>query len=214
MKQEEKSLLSKGKIIDAAMKLFLEKGYETTTMQDIVETSGMSKGAIYHYFQSKQEIVVYLSNYEKERYTSRIKELTAHTEMTAQQKISQMIAYLFSNDTLSILTKEKWAEKVPFALLDTLRNSLNVLSGYLEEILRQGTANKEFDCKYPKELAGVLILLIDIWLDPSIVEGGYEEMCEKVDFIALLASRFDTPIFSAELTAQVKEGLRVYYACI
>ena len=52
MKQEEKSLLSKGKIIDAAMKLFLEKGYENTTMQDIVEASGMSKGAIYHYFKS------------------------------------------------------------------------------------------------------------------------------------------------------------------
>ena len=57
MKQEEKSLLSKGKIIDAAMKLFLEKGYENTTMQDIVEASGMSKGTIYHYFKSKQEIV-------------------------------------------------------------------------------------------------------------------------------------------------------------
>lgn len=211
MKQEEKSLLSKGKIIDAAMKLFLEKGYENTTMQDIVEASGMSKGAIYHYFKSKQEIVAYLSDYEKEQFTSRLKELVAHQGMTAQQKIRQIVAYLFSNDTLSTLTKEKWAEKVPFALLDTLRNSLNILSGYLEEILRQGTANKEFDCKYPKELAGVLILLVDIWLDPIIVESDYQEMCEKVDFIALLAAKFDTPVFNSELTAQVKEGLRRYY---
>ena len=70
MKQEEKSLLSKSKIIDAAMKLFLEKGYENTTMQDIVQASGMSKGAIYHYFKSKQEIVAYLSNYEKELFTA------------------------------------------------------------------------------------------------------------------------------------------------
>ena len=112
MKQEEKSLLSKGKIIDAAMKLFLEKGYENTTMQDIVEASGMSKGAIYHYFKSKQEIVAYLSDYEKEQFTSRLKELVAHPGMTAQQKIRQIVAYLFSNDTLSTLTKEKWAEKV------------------------------------------------------------------------------------------------------
>ena len=183
MKQEEKSLLSKGKIIDAAMKLFLEKGYENTTMQDIVEASGMSKGAIYHYFKSKQEIVAYLSDYEKEQFTSRIKELVVHPGMTAQQKIRQIVAYLFSNDTLSTLTKEKWAEKVPFAL----------------------------DCKYPKELAGVLILLVDIWLDPIIVESDYQEMCEKVDFIALLAAKFDTPVFNSELTAQVKEGLRRYY---
>lgn len=137
--------------------------------------------------------------------------MVAHQGMTAQQKIRQIVAYLFSNDTLSTLTKEKWAEKVPFALLGTLRNSLNVLSGYLEEILRQGTANKEFDCKYPKELAGTLILLVDIWLDPIIVESDYQEICEKVDFIALLAAKFDTPVFNSELTAQVKEGLRRYY---
>ena len=75
----------------------------------------------------------------------------------------------------------------------------------------RGTANKEFDCKYPKELASVLILLVDIWLDPIIVESNYQEMCEKVDFIALLAAKFDTPVFNSELTAQVKEGLRRYY---
>ena len=39
MKQEEKSFLSKGKIIDAAMKLFSEKGYENTTMQDLVQAT-------------------------------------------------------------------------------------------------------------------------------------------------------------------------------
>ena len=211
MKQEKKSALSKSKIIDAAMVLFLKKGYENTTMQDIVQASGMSKGAIYHYFTSKQEIVAYLSNYEKELFTNLFEKLVTHTNMTAQQKIAQIIAYFFSNEALPILTKEKWAEKVPFALLETLRNSLNVLSGYLEEILRQGTANGEFDCKYPKELASVLILLVDIWLDPIIVKSDYQEVCEKVDFIALLAAKFDTPVFNSELTAQVKEGLRRYY---
>ena len=92
-----------------------------------------------------------------------------------------------------------------------MRNSLNVLSVYLEEILRQGIANEEFDCKYPKELAGVLVLLVDIWLDPAIAESDYQEMCKKVDFIALLAAKFDTPIFNEDLTVQVKEGLRRYY---
>ena len=41
---------------------------KTLPMQDIVQASGMSKGAIYHYFKSKQEIVAYLSNYEKELF--------------------------------------------------------------------------------------------------------------------------------------------------
>ena len=36
-------------------------------------------------------------------------------------------------------------------------------------------------------------------------------MCKKVDFIALLAAKFDTLIFNEKLTVQVKEGLRRYY---
>ena len=141
MKQEEKSFLSKGKIIDAAMKLFSEKGYENTTMQDLVQASGMSKGAIYHHFKSKQEIVAYLTNEEKERFTNSLRELASCGELTARQKIGRIIASLFSDAALSALAKEKWAEKVPFALLDTLRNSVNILSGCLEDILRQGVEN-------------------------------------------------------------------------
>ena len=39
------------KILEVSLKLFSEKGYEKTTMQDIVNALGMSKGAIYHHFK-------------------------------------------------------------------------------------------------------------------------------------------------------------------
>lgn len=46
------------RILDASMKLFLEKGYENTTIQDIVDELGdLSKGAIYHHFKSKEDII-------------------------------------------------------------------------------------------------------------------------------------------------------------
>ena len=43
------------KILDVSMRLFTEQGYEHTTIQDIVDALGMSKGAIYHHFKSKEE---------------------------------------------------------------------------------------------------------------------------------------------------------------
>ena len=46
MKQEEKSLLSRNKILEASGALFAEKGFDSTTMQDIMARSGLSKGAI------------------------------------------------------------------------------------------------------------------------------------------------------------------------
>ena len=46
------------KILDVAQKLFLEQGYEQTTIQDIVDNlGGMTKGAVYHHFKSKEEII-------------------------------------------------------------------------------------------------------------------------------------------------------------
>ena len=46
------------RILDAAQRLFLEKGYEATTIQDIVdELGGLTKGAVYHHFKSKEEIM-------------------------------------------------------------------------------------------------------------------------------------------------------------
>ena len=46
------------RILDTAQHLFLEKGYENTTIQDIVnELGGLTKGAVYHHFKSKEEIM-------------------------------------------------------------------------------------------------------------------------------------------------------------
>ena len=51
------------KILDVAQRLFLKKGYDETTIQDIVnELGGLTKGAIYHHFKSKNEIMDALSN--------------------------------------------------------------------------------------------------------------------------------------------------------
>ena len=48
------------RILEIAFHLFTTKGYEKTSIQDIVDALGMSKGAIYHHFKSKEEILLRL----------------------------------------------------------------------------------------------------------------------------------------------------------
>lgn len=45
-------------VIQTAHKLFTEKGYQATSIQDIIEVSGISKGTFYNYFSSKGELVI------------------------------------------------------------------------------------------------------------------------------------------------------------
>ena len=55
--------ITEQRILDASLKLFLEKGYEHTTIQDIIDELGdLTKGAIYHHFKSKSDIIEAVMN--------------------------------------------------------------------------------------------------------------------------------------------------------
>ena len=64
IKREER----RTQILNAAMRLFVVKGYSDTTVDDIVKKSGLSKGAIYHYFKSKNELFFALIDYWEESF--------------------------------------------------------------------------------------------------------------------------------------------------
>ena len=51
-----KSKMTKNHIIDEALRLFAEKGYQAVTMKDICERSGLSRGGVYRYFSSTKEL--------------------------------------------------------------------------------------------------------------------------------------------------------------
>ncbi len=59
---------TKGKIVSAAWHLFYEQGFDETTVDNIVEASGTSKGSFYHYFSSKDALMSSLSYLFDEKY--------------------------------------------------------------------------------------------------------------------------------------------------
>lgn len=65
---------SRQKILEAALELFGTKGYESTTITDLVKKANISKGLIYHYFDSKREILEQLVQYLMDSGDQRIKD--------------------------------------------------------------------------------------------------------------------------------------------
>ncbi|SVE56424.1 uncharacterized protein METZ01_LOCUS509278, partial [marine metagenome] len=59
---------SKEQILEAAMKVFVKRGYEQTRMDDIAKLSGLSKGAIYHHYESKKDLFLSLIDYWEETF--------------------------------------------------------------------------------------------------------------------------------------------------
>jgi AcrR family transcriptional regulator len=51
------------KILDVSLKLFVEHSYKEVSIQDIVDQVGMTKGAFYYFFKSKEELFIELYNF-------------------------------------------------------------------------------------------------------------------------------------------------------
>lgn len=86
--------LTRNKIVTAAWRLFNERGYEDTTIDEIVEESGTSKGSFYHYFEGKDALLGSLSIVFDEKYEELRTQLTP--EMSAVDKLTFLNHELFS----------------------------------------------------------------------------------------------------------------------
>ena len=84
---------TKSKIINAAWELFYDQGYENTTVDEIIEKSGTSKGSFYHYFSSKDSLLSTLSYMFDEKYRELEPNLTE--EQTCLEKLMYLNKELF-----------------------------------------------------------------------------------------------------------------------
>ncbi len=61
--RHEKLAISRTKLLDASLHVIRAKGYEATTVDDICESAGLSKGSFFHHFKSKEDLAVAAANY-------------------------------------------------------------------------------------------------------------------------------------------------------
>ena len=145
-KKNEKN--TKGKIINAAWDLFYEQGYEYTTVEEIIEKSGTSKGSFYHYFEGKDALLgslSYIFDEEYERLQQNMPE-----DMKCIEKLLYLNHELFSViedridiDLLTRLYSTQLITKGEKHLLDNKRLYYKLL----KKIVMEGQKNNEITDK-------------------------------------------------------------------
>ena len=126
--------LTKNKIVTAAWKLFSERGYEDTTIDEIVEESGTSKGSFYHYFEGKDALLGSLSIVFDEKYESLRTQLTPEMGAIGQliflnQELFKMIDNSIPLELLTRLLSSQLITKSEKHLLDRNRTYFKIISG-------------------------------------------------------------------------------------
>lgn len=193
MKQEEKSMLSREKILNAAGEVFAQKGFDAATMQDITEKSGLSKGAIYHHFKSKEEIMQALGDrmfFENNPF----EKVSKRTDLNGLQKIKKLLKI---NQTDNERTKMNVQAipilKDPHILVSALEANRKFLTPLWFELLEKGKRDGSIQTEYAKELSE-LLPLINFWLMPSVFPATAEEISHKFNFIIDMLAKAGLPL--------------------
>lgn len=194
------------KILDAAQRLFLEKGYDNTTIQDIVdELGGLTKGAIYHHFKSKEDIINALGDklyFENNPFLI----VGKRKELNALQKLQEIIKFQFKDKSRTEINRQSIPIlKNPRILAQMIESNRTLVVPRLEALIEEGNHDGSMHTEYPKELAQALQLLSTLWLATPIYPGTKEEIIKRLDFIKAMTDNFGVPIFTDDIMATCKE---------
>lgn len=146
----------KNNILNSAMVCFAEKGYAQATVDDIVNESGMSKGAVYHYFKSKDDIYLTLLDRALERTFNRLNTmfrdgLSASHKIKKLFKVYQSIDYKDTKDmNKRSVQLEFWVnafrnDELSKRLFPHKAKAINFIATILEEGKRTGEFRTDLD---------------------------------------------------------------------
>lgn len=85
----------KEEIIQAAVSFFAEKGYFSTSMQEIAKDCGVSKGTLYNLFESKEDLLIQVFEYSHEKMLENIKVVDFETSLSPKEKLIKKIVLQF-----------------------------------------------------------------------------------------------------------------------
>ena len=174
LKQERRK-----QILDAAEKVFVQRGFNKARMDDIVAESGLSKGALYWYYKSKDEIILALMD----RFFAG--EMHAEDELgstggDARQQLKVFFEAAF-NDVRRFEGRMSLGYEF-FSLAARKEEVRDAIRGYyrryqaiLSQIIQQGIESGEFSAVDPDDTATVVISIVEgmalMWfLDPELLD--------------------------------------------
>jgi len=177
----------KNQILDGAAACFARKGFHQTTMQDICAGAGLSPGAVYSYFKSKEDIITRIALGALKRNLGLIANIEQHT--TTRDKLNELADVFFkmldNPEDFHIRTDiELWGEALRSDKIMELRlQSFKSHEQIFAQIIAQGQENgeivKDVD---PESVARVMISMYD----GLLLQKGFNENVDVWSYVAVL----------------------------
>ena len=171
-------------ILSASEILFLEKGYEKTTTQEIVNKTGLSKGTIFHHFKTKEDIL----SAAIDRYNERMAQdmntwLLEMGTINAKEKIINLFNLFYDSAKHTPMSKIALVSLSPRLLIEDLRGWSKKIAPIITKLIEEGNKDGSIKTDFPEECAQLFNLLFCIWSDPVTLKCDKEGLHKRLKFI-------------------------------
>ena len=187
-----------GKILEVSKRLFLEKGYDSTKIQDIADELGMTKGAIYHHFESKEEIMNKLGE-TMFIHNNPFEIVKKRNDLNGLEKMKLAIKLNQSNEQMVELTNQALPLlENPQILAKMFESNYQNLLPYWLELIQEGQEDGSIKTEQPKELAE-LFILTDLLMIPSLFPGNADDIKNRYKFVTVMLGKMGLPLYDEEM---------------
>lgn len=187
------------KILRAAKRLFLEKGYEKTTIQDIVDQlGGLTKGAVYHHFKSKEEIMDAITD-RMFTQDNPFEKVRGRAGLTGLEKMKEVIRLTQEPEWSSLSRQSIPLLKNPRLLAKALEDNHRLVAPLWRELIDEGIADGSIQTSYAQEIAELLTLLDTIWMAPSVYPADREGVLRRFRCAGEMLAKMGVPVIDEEM---------------
>lgn len=197
------------KILEVATRLFTEKGVEKSSIQDIMNETGLSKGAIYHHFASKEEILLEIIK-QNEEATSRflIEQIQTSSGKNAREKLIDLLDAI-ANNTLSSTESRfmKLQLQSPVFFMKGMERNMENDAIVIAELIEEGNRDGSLSAEEPEMTAEVLLILFNVWTNPVVFGRDYAATEKRLKYLQKTIKNMGVDVFSDAL---VEKYMRIY----
>lgn len=200
MPRHDPNQKTKQHILETAMRLFSEKGLENVNVEDVVKEVGVTRGAFYHYFKSREELiagVMYKSFECNNTYLLADKQegLNALEKLRFVIKLNLRPRLDISDGMRKQMRK---LSNNPVVFKNEIIFQVNVMADYIEKLLIEGNKDGSMNVAFPKQAAQIALLIVS-WISPYTFEVPYKEFVDKILFFEQLTIMLGVPLMDEEI---------------
>ena len=194
---------TKHQILEVSSRLALEKGLDKINIETVVKELGLTRGAFYHYFKSREDLIhstlsrVYLTGNpfiiaSKQEGKNAFEKLQFALKLSLKYNLELSSSFTSASEVLKIMYE-------PTVFKCNLFFTFDALAINIEQLLIEGNNDGSIAVEYPKHMSHIFCIVCNEWANPKIFQMTEEVFSERLTFLEQFWEKLGIPFMDSEI---------------